>query len=68
MDSRKKPTHRGGSRNKKEVKMTKVYIYDAITGKDITPYVTLKVGKGGFFHVFNSLGVDITENIYFVTD
>lgn len=42
--------------------MKKVYIFDAITGKDITPFVTLAV-KGGIYHVFNSLGVDITDNI-----
>ena len=48
--------------------MKKIYIYDAISGKDITPFVKLVVGKGGFFHVLNSLNVDITENIYFVTE
>jgi len=43
----------------------KVYIFDVFTKEDITAYVTIKVGKGGFVHVFNSLGIDITGNVFF---
>ncbi len=45
--------------------MKKIYIFDAITGNDITAVVTLKIGKGGRVLVFNSLNIDITENVIF---
>ena len=45
--------------------MQRVYIFDAITKKDITASVTLAIGKGGLVHVFNAFGVDITENVIF---
>ena len=47
--------------------MKQVRIYDRATEKDITTYVTLKVGKGGYFHVIEkAFNEDITEHIYFV--
>ena len=45
--------------------MQRVYIFDSITGQDITPFVRLVVGAGGVIRVFNSLNIDITENIIF---
>ena len=45
--------------------MAKIYIFDRITEKDITPFVTIGVDKDGNINVFNSLGVNITENIFF---
>ena len=45
--------------------MKKIYVFEVFTGKDITPFVSLRIGKDGEIRVFNSAGIDITENIYF---
>lgn len=45
--------------------MKKYIVWDLINGRDITPFVSLRVGEGGWIHVFNSMGVDITENVEF---
>lgn len=58
-------TDRPGGFRVKTKTMKRVYIFDAITKKDITACVTLAIGKGGFVHVFNAFGVDITENVIF---
>lgn len=49
--------------------MARISIQDRRTEKDITPYVELRVGEGGYWHVFDkAFGEDITEHIYFVID
>ena len=53
--------------NKRRV-MT-ITIHERLTQTDITPSVTLGVGKDGNYHVFDKISKeDITAFIYFVID
>ena len=54
--------------NNKQRVMT-ITIHERLTQTDITPSVTLGVGKDGNYHVFDKISKeDITGFIYFVID
>lgn len=47
--------------------MARIFVYDLMTGKDITAFVTLRIGFDGTYRIFCD-GLDITSNVIFGTD
>ena len=45
--------------------MKKVYIFDAVTDKDITSQVSLELNYNGYYKVIDAQGRDITIFCYF---